>query len=57
MPIKAKDKKKNRYLKNVDNIEDKKLLKKKRTEEIEARLKNQKEMFEQLKQIADKIYF
>ncbi len=42
MPIKAKDKKKNRYLKNVDNIEDKKLLKKKRAEEIEARLKKTK---------------
>lgn len=57
IPIKAKAKKKNRYLKNVDNIEDKKLLKKKRAEEIEARLKKQKEMFEQLKQTADKIHF
>ena len=57
IPIKAKAKKKNRYLNNVDNIEDKKLLKKKRAEEIEARLKKQKEIFEQLKQTADKIHF
>lgn len=57
IPIKAKAKKKNRYLKNVDNIEDKKLLKKKRAEEIEARLKKQKELFKQLKQTADKIHF
>ena len=56
-PIKAKSKKKNRYLKNVDNIEDKKLLKKKRAEEIEARSKKKKEMLEQLKQTADKIHF
>lgn len=44
-------------MKDVDNIEDKKLLKQKRAEEIEARLKKQTEKFEKIKQTADKIYF